>query len=121
MDLVWRPVGKIVRFVFVVHPTKGSAIFMTTDLSLDPIEVIKLYSLRFKIEVSFKQAMRNIGAYSYHFWMQAMDRIKKCSGDQYLHRKTEKYRKQVKRKIHAYHVHVQIGLIAQGILQILSL
>jgi hypothetical protein len=121
LDLIWRPVGKAVRFVFVVHPTRGSAIFMSTDLSLDPIEIIKIYSLRFKIEVSFKQAMRTLGAYSYHFWMMNMDRIKKCSGDQYLHRKTEKYREQVKRKLHAYHAHVQIGLIAQGVLQVLSM
>ena len=89
--------------------------------SLDLIEIIKIYSLRFKIEVSFKQAMRILGAYSYHFWMMNMDRIKKCSGDQYLHRKTEKYREQVKRKLHAYHAHVQIGLIAQGVLQVLSM
>ena len=121
MDLIWRPVGTLVRFVFVVHPTRGSAIFMSTDLSLDPIEIIKIYSLRFKIEVSFKQSLRSIGVFSYHFWMQAMDRIKKCSGDQYLHRKSEKYRAAVKRKLHAYHCHVQIGLIAQGLLQILSM
>jgi hypothetical protein len=121
MDLIWRPVGQIVRFVFVVHPTRGSAIFMSTDLSLDPIDIIQIYSLRFKIEVSFKQAMRTLGAYSYHFWMLAMDKIKKCSSDQYLHRKTQKYRDQVKRKLHAYHAHVQIGLIAQGMLQVLSM
>lgn len=121
MDLIWRPVGQAVRFVFVVHPTRGSAIFMSTDLLLDPIEIIKIYSLRFKIEVSFKQAMRTLGVYSYHFWMRAMDRIKKCSGDQYLHRKTKKYRDQVKRKLHAYHAHIQIGLIVQGVMQILSM
>ena len=121
MDLIWRPVGAVVRFVFVVHPTRGSAIFMSTDLSLDPLEVIKIYSLRFKIEVSFKQSLRNIGVYSYHFWMRAMDRIKKCSGDQHIHRKSEEYRAGVKRKLHAYHCHVQIGLIAQGILQIISM
>lgn len=43
------------------------------------------------------------------------------SGDQFLHRKTEEYRNQVRRKLHAYHVHVQIGLNAQGALQILSM
>ena len=121
MDLIWRPVGAVVRFVFVVHPTRGSAIFMSTDLTLNPTEIVKIYSLRFKIEVSFKQSLRGIGVFSYHFWMRAMDRIKKCSGDQYLHRKSEKYRDGVKRKLHAYHCHVQIGLVAQGLLQILSM
>ena len=50
-----------------------------------------------------------------------MTKIKKCSGDQYLHRKSDEYRDQVKRKLRAYHAHVQLGLIAQGILQILAM
>ena len=120
-DLIWRPVGQLVRFVLVVHPVRGKAIFMTTDFSLDPLTVIKIYSLRFKIEVSFKQSLRTLGAYSYHFWMRSMTKIKKCSGDQYLHRKSDEYRDQVKRKLRAYHAHVQLGLIAQGILQILAM
>lgn len=121
LDLIWRPVGQLVRFVVVAHPTRGKAIFMTTDLALGPLDVIKIYSLRFKIEVSFKQSLRTLGIYSYHFWMKAMTRIKKCSGDQHLHRKTAEYRDQVKRKMSAYHTHVQLGLIAQGVLQMLAM
>jgi len=34
---------------------------MSTDLSLPPIDSIALCGLRFKIEVSFKQAVRTIG------------------------------------------------------------
>lgn len=118
---MWRPVGTLVRFVFVAHPTRGNAIFMSTDLSLSPLEIIKIYSLRFKIEVSFKQSVRTLGVYSYHFWMRQMDRIKKCTGNQYLHRKSQDYRDQVRRKLSAYQCHVQIGIIAQGVLQILSM
>ncbi len=121
LDLVWRPVGIIVRFVFVMHPTRGNIILMATDLSLDPIDIIKIYALRFKIEVSFKQAVNTIGTYAYHFWMMSMEKIKRTSGDQYLHRATLEYRDLVKRKIAAYHSHIQIGIIAQGLLQILSM
>lgn len=119
-DLLWRPVGFLVRFVAVIHPHRGSILLMTTDLSLASLEIIRIYGLRFKIEVSFKQALRVIGAYAYHFWMATMTPIRRKSGNQYLHRKSEAYRNAVRRKIAAYHRHIQLGLIAQGLMQILA-
>lgn len=120
LDLLWRPVGIMVRFVLVAHPARGSMILMCTDLTLSALEIIRLYGFRFKIEVAFKQALRTLGAYAYHFWMRTMTPIKKNSGDQHLHRKSKKYRDDVKRKISAYHRHIQVGLIAQGLLQCLA-
>ena len=121
MDLLWRPVGQLVRFVFVDHPLRGRLILMTTDLTLSPLDVIAIYGYRFKIEVSFKQAIHTLGTYAYHFWMMAMTPRTRCSGNQYLHRKSENYRRLVRRKMDAYHRYVQLACIAQGILQHLSL
>jgi hypothetical protein len=42
------------------------------------------------------------------------------NGNQYLHRKSADYRSHVKRKLHAYHVFIQAGVIAQGLLQYLA-
>jgi hypothetical protein len=120
VDLIWRPVGILVRFVAVIHPVRGRCILMCTDLGLPALEIIRLYGLRFKIELSFKQAIRVLGTYAYHFWMRTMKPIKRFSGDQYLHKKPEAYRQAVRRKIDAYHRYVQTGLIAQGLLQYLS-
>jgi hypothetical protein len=119
-DLLWRPVGILVRFVVVLHPQRGAILLMCTDLTLAPLDIICIYGLRFKIEVSFKQALRCIGAYAYHFWMAAMTPLRRVSGNQHLHRKSVDYRDAVRRKIAAYHRHIQLGLIAQGLLQILS-
>jgi hypothetical protein len=119
-DLLWRPVGILVRFVVVLHPQRGSILLMGTDLTLPPLDIIRIYGLRFKIEVSFQQALHVIGAYAYHFWMAAMTPLRRVSGNQYLHHKSEAYRNAVRRKIAAYHRHIQLGLIAQGLLQILS-
>ena len=47
----------MVRLVAAIHPTKGKILLMSTDLSLSAIEIIELYGLRFKIELSFKQAV----------------------------------------------------------------
>ena len=119
-DLLWRPVGILIRFVAVSHPCRGVILLMTTDLNLAPVEIIRIYALRFKIELSFKQALRVIGAYAYHFWMAGMTPLRRVSGNQYLHRKPQSYRDAVRRKMAAYHRHMQLGLIAQGLLQILS-
>ncbi len=119
-DLLWRPVGILVRFVAVEHPRRGTILLMSTDLNLAPLEILRLYGLRFKIEVSFKQSLRGIGAYAYHFWMFAMTPLRRVSGNQYLHHKSKAYRDAVRRKIAAYHRHIQLGLIAQGLSQILS-
>ncbi len=120
LDLYWRPVGILVRFVLVIHPERGRKILLCTDLSLAPLQIIELYGVRFKIEVSFKQAVHTVGTYSYHFWMAAMKRRSRRSGNQYLHRETDTYRDQVRRKLAAYHCHIQLGVIAQGLLQCLA-
>jgi len=120
-DLIWRPLRRQVRFVAVDHPTRGKILLLSTDLALDPIDVIRLYGIRFKIELSFKQALRVVGAYAYHFWMMTMKpRSRRRSGNQYLHRESDRYRAAVRRKIAAYHRHIQLGLVAQGLLQYLA-
>ena len=119
-DLLWRPAGRLVRFVAVIHPTRGSCLLMCTDLSLSAIEIIHLYGLRFKIEHSFKQATRMIGAFAYHFWMMDMTPLRYRNGNQHLHRKSADYRRHIKRKMRAYHVFIQAGVVAQGLLQYLA-
>jgi hypothetical protein len=120
VDLLWRPIGTLARFVLVDHPVRGRVILFCSDLTLDGLEVIRAYGLRAKIELAFKQSLYVLGAYAYHFWMKAMTKIKKRGGDQYMHRQTDEYRGQVRRKIGAYELHMQLGLIAQGMLQYLS-
>ena len=119
-DLLWRPAARIVRFVAVIHPTRGRCLLMCTDTTLSTIEIIRLYGLRFKIEHSFKQAVRVIGTFSYHFWMKTMKPLRRRNGDQYLHRESLDYRNAVKRKIKAYHVFIQAGIVSQGLAQYLA-
>ena len=50
-----------------------------------------------------------------------MKPVRRGSGNQYLHKTSDTYRQAVRRKLRAYHVHVQLGCIAQGLLQHLSI
>ena len=120
IDLLWKPTGGLIRFILVIHPHRGQFILMTTDLSAEPVDIIKMYGLRFKIEVSFKQAVYTLGTYGYHFWSKDMKPIKGKSGNQYLHRESDEYRIAIRRKLAAYHNYIQVGIIAQGLLQYLS-
>ena len=121
LDLMWRPVGRIVRFVIVHHPQRGTIFLLCTDLALEPLKILQLYGYRFKIELGFKQAVHVLGAHDYHFWMADMKPVRRGSGDQYLHRTSDDYRAGIRRKLKAYHVHVQLGCIAQGLLQHLAI
>jgi len=121
VDLLWRPVARLVRFVLVKHPTRGKLILLCTDLNMDPLTVIKIYGLRFKIEVSFKQALHTLGAYAYHFWMRNMTRIRWGAGDQDLADSSKRHIQAVDRKVAAYHRYVQIACIVQGLLQHLAI
>jgi hypothetical protein len=121
LDLLWRPTGLVVRFVIVRHPHRGTIFLLSTDLTLAPLEILQLYGYRFRIEVGFRQAVHVLGAYGYHFWMRTMKPLRRGGGDQYLHRTNDAYRAAIRRKLSAYHAYVQLGCIAQGLLQHLAL
>lgn len=121
VDLMWRPVARIVRFVIVHHPQRGTIFLLCTDLTLEPLHMLQLYGFRFKIELGFKQAVHVLGTYNYHFWMADMKPVRRRGGDQYLHRTSTDYRAGIRRKLRSYHVHVQLGCIAQGLLQHLAI
>ena len=82
---------------------------------MEAIEIIRTYGLRFKIEMTFKQAIHQIGLFSYRFWMKTMEPLQRWNGNQYLHRKPLKYR-----EMHAYHVFMQACVIAHGLSQYLA-
>ena len=120
IKLFWRAAGMLMLYVLVIHPTRGHIMLTSSDLAAAPLDIISLYGLRHKIELSFKNALRVVGTFVYHFWMKTMERTQRGSGNQYLHHKSNQYRDNIKRKISAYHRHIQLGLIAQGLLQYFS-
>lgn len=123
VEYIWKPLGQLVKFVLVKHPVRGNSICMSTDLSIEPLDLILCYALRFKIEVLFKQAVHQLGAFMYRFWLKAMLPRKRgnASGDHLLQFAPSNFKQKVSLKLRAYHLYVQLAFIAQGLMQFLSL
>lgn len=118
--LWWAPAGKLCLFVFAHHPTRGRIVLASTLVELDPLDVIRLYGYRWKIEAGFKHAKHTVGVFSYRFWMAGMKPTRRGGGAQYLHGKPAAYKAKVRRLERKYNLHVQLGLVAQGLLQYLA-
>ena len=94
---------------------------MSTDLTAGPLDLIIGYSLRFKIEICFKQSVHQIGVFLYRFWLKKMAPNVRGRGDQVLQFAQKTFKESVSKKLGSYNLFIQIGLIAQGLLQYLSI
>src|SRR5437762_12807994 len=122
IKLLWKPFGDLVLFVLTRHPVRGDAIVMSTDLNADPMSLVTIYSFRFRIEVFFRMAVHQVGAFLYRFWLRAMAAKKRSSkGDLNLQFAPEYLKAKIIRKLHAYHLFIQAAFIAHGLLQYLSI
>jgi len=94
---------------------------MCTDISLDAIEIIRLYGLRFKIEHSFSRLYTGSASFAYHFWMRDMKPLRRGAGNQYLQSRSRSTTAMPSNeKILAYHVFIQAGVVCQGLLHYLA-
>ena len=120
LDLIWKPVGDKIRFVLVVDGTERF-ILMCSDLTLSAQDIVRAYSLRFKIEVSFKVLKHLMGAFYYRFWTSAWPRIGNRTVSD-LSKVTDSRRKSlIQQAVDAIEAFVNFGCIATGILQIIAL
>lgn len=109
MYLVSKSFGQTLKYVFVIS-SKGQCIFTSTDLNLSAEKIIELYSLRFKIEFSFKELVHRIGVFCYRFWSKQLDK--------------KRIKEIVKRKVSkeiTYQIHLQLSCIVYGMLIYLSI
>jgi hypothetical protein len=67
LDLIWKPVKGLVRFLLIETP-RGRMILMSSDLTLDPLLALSLYTARVRIESLFASVKNLLGGLAYHFW-----------------------------------------------------
>jgi len=121
IDLLWKPVNGVVRFVLVDIKGKQT-IFMSSNLSIDPLDIIAAYSKRFKIEVSFKMLKHTLGGFFYHFWTKSMPKISKYQTQtDYSVVKDSKDQEKILRTIRAIEIYTFINCVTLGILMIIAI
>jgi hypothetical protein len=120
LDLLWKPIGERVRFVLVIDGQENF-ILMCSDLTLSPKDIIKAYSYRFKIEVSFKVLKHLIGVFFYRFWTSVWPKIAKRGTESDLSSINTNSIKLIAQATNAIEGFVNFGCIATGILQIMAL
>ena len=119
VDLFWRPVNGLIRFVCVMDGA-GQYVLMSSDLELAADQIITIYSYRFKIEVMFLVLKHLMGAFRYHFWTKSLPKIARYKSHDYV-KLTPSQRKACDLAIEATERFVNLGAIALGLLQYLAL
>jgi len=120
LDLTWKPIGEKVRFV-LVRDGGERFILMCSDLQLSALDIIRAYSYRFKIEVSFKVLKHLMGAFFYHFWTSVWPCIGIQNTSDLSAINDKRSRRLIRQATDAIEAFMNFGCIATGILQIVAL
>jgi hypothetical protein len=123
-DLLWgQKLYQKVRFVLVLQGEVKS-IFVSTDLTLTPEQILKLYGYRFKIECSFREFKQVIAGFAYRFWSFSMPRLSRFTKSGYDPLEKVTSSTDIRRIISAFNAiqgFVMVATIAFGLLQLCSL
>jgi len=123
-DLLWgKKLYQKLRFVLVLKGDSKS-IFVSTDLSLTPEQILKLYGYRFKIECSFREFKQVVAGFSYRFWSLFMPKLNRFakSGHDCLESVTDEHaQKRILLAFKAIEGFVMVASIAFGLLQMCAL
>ncbi len=124
-DLLWGQ-GLYQRLRFVLVEYNGTrSILVSTDLEMDPVEIIEAYCRSFRIETSFREFKQQIGGMAYHFWTKSMPRLnhfrRKTDPDPLGAVTREADREKIRKAVRATEMYALMSCIAMGIIQIISI
>jgi hypothetical protein len=120
-ELHWDSPDKLVLFVLTQMPNGKQLILLSSDVTLTGEQVITAYSWRFKIEVSFRTLIHELGCFCYRFWLRSMPSAPRWPGNMVLVKHSEDFQAQVKTTVEAMERFVNLNVIALSLLQILAL
>lgn len=113
MENLWRPCGRVVKYVFVKFNEKIT-IFMCSDCSIPAEKVVEIYGYRFRIEDNFKVEKNILGTLNYHFWGKNLKST--FTSTFFLSQQTKQIQELFLNKLKACNTFVSLGIIAQGLM-----
>lgn len=122
-NLLWKQ-GLYQELRFVLVESEGrTTILATTDLSMEPLKVIRMYSYRFKIESVFKVMKQSVGLGCYHFWSKSMVKLNRFKNMEELLEKieSEKDKNKILKTVEAIEKYIMLCCISTGIIQLSAL
>lgn len=124
LDMLWgQGLYQELRFVLIRFGEQLS-ILVSTDLTLEGADIIRLYGYRFKIECTFREMKQVIGGFSYKFWSKSMPKLKRYlkKGEphplEYVNDEREK--ENIRLTVKAIEGYVMCSCIAMGLLQLVA-
>ena len=124
VDFLWgQKLYKPLRFVLVEYNHIQTAL-VSTDLSMDPLDIVRLYGKRFGIEVMFREMKQVTAAFAYRFWSKSMPKLnrfkKKTDPDPIEQVTDEKAQKRIVLAVKAIEGFAFCAAVATGLLQMIS-
>lgn len=119
VDLLWKSTQGMIRFV-CVSDGNSRYVLMCSDLHLAPADIIRLYSVRWKIEVMFWLLKIYLGAFAYHFWTKLQPKAGRTGFSDYgnLSEEAKAHCLQAIERVERF---VNLAAIALGLMQYIAI
>ncbi len=120
LNLLWKPVRGEIRFI-LVESSRGRIILMSSDLDMDPLLAVELYSRRVTIEVLFDTLKNTQGAMGYHFWSQNLSPASRRPRKNDEQPRDSSNIENTRRTLGAIEKFVNLHLLVIGVLQLMAM
>lgn len=115
---------QFIKVVWVISK-RGKAIYISTDLSLTPEQIIELYAMRMSCESMYREGKQVFNTFFGHYWSKSVPKLNRFAPSNtpnpLLSINDPLQQKKILGNIHAMESHVLVASIAQGIAQLIAI